>query len=623
MRPHSPPHHGLILVALLAATMITLFGSAYFFPAAQAQDTLYRPDVQPAMAVAKALTAAVSIQHTNPTYRDQSITFTATVDLPDVTGLTFTWDFGDGGSANSQVVHHTYTMVGNFPVRVFVKKGTDDIGSAIVTLTISEIPPTATPTLSPISITPITPGPYEAQQPITFLAVINRSDNLSFNWDFGDGTSLNTGSTATHEYTDRGTYTICVTTSDGGVPKRSCTTITIADATPKGLSFTYSPNPAILDRDVTLTANVERGTNVTYQWYISDGTILTGKVVNHLFSTVGTNRIRLVASNNSGSIEINRTISIITTPPIELTVVDDSPQPVKTPISFRAFVESRSSVAFQWDWGDHNSKRATPLPTLPAGQRIYQAIEEKAYDRPGKYPVCVTGVNASGHVTLCMVTYVGVARNPKNIEYEAPTLPLPKVPVQFAISEPGADQWICKWEFIDPSISPGDGDDTEIPGLSATYTFSHSGNYVVSIVCTDSTGASRFADFVVTVAYPSFMALITNNDYISRGPDGRTGNPPTTSEETPVPTVTATATNIPVPTNTSIPPTDATTLTETPVPPTATAIPATATMTMTVTPTATSTETPALPTATPTFIPTAPTATPTPTEPLGGTIPQP
>ncbi len=602
MRPHSPPQLGLILVTLFAATMIMLFGSAYFFPAAQAKEPLSRLDESASTVDAEALSLSVGIQHTNPTYRGQSIIFTATVDLPDLTDVTFTWDFGDGGSAESQVVHHTYTMVGDFPVRVFVKKGTDDIGSAIVTLTIGEIPPTATPTLSPVSITVITPGPYEAQQPITFLAVINRSDNVSFNWDFGDGVSLNTGSTATHEYMDTGMKTVCVTATDAGVPKRYCIQIQINDATPKGLSFTYNPNPAVLDKNVKLTANVERGTNVTYQWYISDGTILTGKAVDHLFLAVGTNRIRLVASNGSGSIEINRSINVITTPPIELTVIDDSPQPAKTPISFRAFVDSRSSVAFQWDWGDGTSKSATPLPTLPAGQRIYQAIEEKAYDRLGKYPVCVTGVNASGHVTVCMVTYAGVARNPKNIEYEAPTMPLPNVPVRFVVSEPGADQWDCTWNFINSLIAPDD-DAPDMSGLSATYIFPHSGNYVVSIVCTDPVGASRFVDFVVNVAYPSFMALITNNDYVSLGSEGRTGNPPNTSQETPVPPVATVTPTLLIPTATPLPP---------------------STVTPTFTPSPTETPTaPPLPTATPTFIPTAPTATPTLAEELGGTIPQP
>lgn len=595
MRPHLPPQLGLILVALLAATMLMLFGSAYFFPAAQAQDTLYEFDTSLPMAAAEALAANVSIQHSSPTYRDQSITFTATVDLPDLTGLTFTWDFGDGGSASTRVAHHTYTMLGNFPVRVFVTKGVENIGLAVTTVAIIAIPPTATPTLSPVSVSVITPGPYEAQQPITFIAVINRSDNVNFNWDFGDGVSLPTGSTATHEYMDRGTYKVCVTATDGGVPKRNCVTITINDATPKGLSFAYTPNPAVLDKNVTLTASVARGTNVTYQWYISDGTILSGRMVNHAFQTVGTNRVRLVASNNSGSIEINHSINVITTPPIELTVIDDSPQPVKTPISFLAFVDSRSSVAFQWDWGDNSSKMATPLPTLPAGQRVYQTNEKKSYDNIGKYPVCVTGANTSGHVTVCFVTYVGVARNPKNIAYEAPTLPLPNVPVGFKITEPGAEQWTCRWNFIDSSTAPGD-DEPDETGTSVTHRFTHSGNYVVSVICTDSTGATRFVDFVVTVAYPSFLALVTNNDYLSLGPEGRIGNPPA-PQETPTPT------NVPTATSTSIP-----------------------TLTLVPTTTATATDLPrvtATPTATPTFIPTAPTATPTPIELLGGTIPQP
>jgi PKD repeat protein len=127
--------------------------------------------------------------------------------------LVHTWDFGDGSADE----------VGLAPTHVY-----DDDGAYTVTLTVTEedggiAVETGTATVGNVApeLTSMTgPATGDEGSDLTFAASgddVGPADlpDLTFTWDFGDGTPTETGETIDHAFSDEGTYTVTVVLDDG------------------------------------------------------------------------------------------------------------------------------------------------------------------------------------------------------------------------------------------------------------------------------------------------------------------------------------------------------------------------------------------------------------------------
>ena len=184
------------------------------------------------------VTDAVSLSEGN------SLTETVSILDRPATSWTATVDYGDGSGPQSATVvpltdptltetatlslDHFYEDDGLFTITISI---TDDLGRSItetVTASVSNIAPT--PTIESISAT------RQEGTAITFSGSATdpagANDTLSFEWDFGDGTTA-TGATATHTYADNGTFTVTLTVSDddGGTATQT-TTINVQNIAP-------------------------------------------------------------------------------------------------------------------------------------------------------------------------------------------------------------------------------------------------------------------------------------------------------------------------------------------------------------------------------------------------------
>ncbi len=143
---------------------------------------------------------------------------------PDGNALTYLWNFGDGKSGSGIQPSHTYMAGGTYNVSLIVNDGTVNSQSSTTTATITEVndAPVATPG-----------GPYNGSvgQAIQFdgRASLDSDGTISaFDWDFGDGNTA-TGSTASHSYSQTGTYTVSLKVTDnGGATNTKTTTATIS-----------------------------------------------------------------------------------------------------------------------------------------------------------------------------------------------------------------------------------------------------------------------------------------------------------------------------------------------------------------------------------------------------------
>jgi hypothetical protein len=145
---------------------------------------------------------------------DVSFTGVVTDNCP--TGLAYEWHFSDGGSAFTQVAHHTFAD--NSTVYTGLLRLTDLAGNATLSdFDVEDIgnvdpsvsgPPNATALWGvPVSFHASATDPGSADQP-----------TLTFAWTFGDGAGA-AGTDVSHTYAAPGSYPVVITVSDkdGGV----------------------------------------------------------------------------------------------------------------------------------------------------------------------------------------------------------------------------------------------------------------------------------------------------------------------------------------------------------------------------------------------------------------------
>ena len=146
-----------------------------------------------------------------------------TVQFTDRSGgdpVSWTWDFGDGGSSILRNPSHTYTFTGTFGVRLTVQGsgGSDtEYRQELVTVTETVQAPDAVFTASSFSGT----APLSVQ----FTDQSAGSPTI-WTWAFGDGSTSSLRNPA-HTYVDAGTYQVELTVSNSGGADSARQTVTV------------------------------------------------------------------------------------------------------------------------------------------------------------------------------------------------------------------------------------------------------------------------------------------------------------------------------------------------------------------------------------------------------------
>jgi len=118
--------------------------------------------------------------------------------------VSWSWDFGDGGSSNLQNPAHLYTSPGNYDVSLVVTNADNLSDTIIQTLFAHPLPD--------VSII-ADPGSSMTGYPIQFYGNSNDSTTVAWVWSFGDG-STSVLQNPTHIYQDYGTYNVSLTVTN-------------------------------------------------------------------------------------------------------------------------------------------------------------------------------------------------------------------------------------------------------------------------------------------------------------------------------------------------------------------------------------------------------------------------
>jgi PKD repeat protein len=137
--------------------------------------------------------------------------------------LSYRWDLGDGNISTSPSPAHMYEDSGDYIVicTVFDPWGDNDTYTVDVSINIP-----------PVILSLGSRSTAQPEEKINFIPSVYDPDhdNLTYQWDFGDG-GLSTDPTPSHTYSTEGSYLVTLTVSDGHSTVSSTLLIQVATAT--------------------------------------------------------------------------------------------------------------------------------------------------------------------------------------------------------------------------------------------------------------------------------------------------------------------------------------------------------------------------------------------------------
>lgn len=213
--------------------------------------------------------------------------------------LSYSWDFGDGGSATGEQVSHVYERGGNYKVVLTVDDGQNAPNSTAqdtINVVVNSPPYVSLSSLRPVCVgTEVVFDASDSGDP--------DRDKLTYLWDFGDGTTLMAGTKVRHRYEKGGIYNVKVTVDDG--KGTSCSRV--SDYIKLKVN---TPPVADAGRDKVVCMGCEvlfdasksydpDGDTLTYSWDFGDGTTAEGVKVTHVYEKSGIYKVTLKVSDNS------------------------------------------------------------------------------------------------------------------------------------------------------------------------------------------------------------------------------------------------------------------------------------------------------------------------------------
>lgn len=407
---------------------------------------------------------------------------------------TYSWNFGDGSTANGSTIQHVFTSAGTYDTRLTV---TDDDGASSfdvvqVVVQAANQKPTASFSANPLT------GAAPLLVSVDASASSDSDGTIaSYSWNFGDGSNAS-GATTSHTYTTPGTYSLALTVVDDDGASASMTrTITVTGA------GNVAPVAAIAATPLSGTAplNVSfngggstdsDGSIASYNWTFGDGSNATGVTTQHTYSNAGSYTATLRVTDNNGA-SGSQTVQIVVsapqnTPPSASFVAAPTTGTAPLLVTLNANQSSDgdgSIVSYSWSFGDGaNGSGKNTVHTFSQPGTYVLALtvtdDDGASDTDSQTIVVNAGANEQPSANFTATPLTGTAPLLVNMDASAST-------------DSDGDVVSYAWSF---------GDGASGSGETTSHTYTSPGSYSLRLTVTDDDGAvnSKVATIVVTGA---------------------------------------------------------------------------------------------------------------------------
>ncbi len=242
----------------------------------------------------------------------QPVTFSEDVTTPGFNAAAYqwTWDFGDGATANGITVAHVFTRAGVYIVRVALAslanptQRVDPFDSAQIEVSTRQFidPPivraTASATVAGLGDT------------VTYDGTASRAlvgGTVQFEWNFGDGETAQ-GPVVTHRFLQLGSGNVALTVSDQrGARTTALLPIRIVPMLPRAAFHPVTANlrarsPILFDARASHAAPSPGNAVADFLWDFGDGSQWEGQSaeITHTYATPGTYQVTLHITDMTG-----------------------------------------------------------------------------------------------------------------------------------------------------------------------------------------------------------------------------------------------------------------------------------------------------------------------------------
>ena len=401
--------------------------------------------------------APLPVQFSNSSSIDAGIT---------AAGVSWNWNFGDGAADQTEAPAHTFEQSGSYNVSLQLISPVTNcsvVETEIDFITVSSITPVFTTVPSPASSCT---GPFTVNFNNQTVG-----DNLTFDWDFGNGQASDAISPPAVTYVQDGDYEVLLTVTDangcsGGVTQivsvgNPTATFTIPDTLCVGQAFTPE----------------NTSTSGNYIWTFGAGAspaVSTEAAPSVTFSASGNREIRLVVTSPNGQCtsEITRTVFVQEVDPSFST---DPTFLCSEPYQF-TYTPATPNATYSWLFSDSTmSTDAMPTYTVPVDTNVYAESGLREIQTE------LTMTTSTG----CVTTFTKV-----NTVFQAYALFMPDVDNGCApLTVTFSDSSTALTNIVSYTYLYGDGETgTFTNDNDHTHTFTQAGEYDVRLVIEDASG---------------------------------------------------------------------------------------------------------------------------------------
>jgi PKD repeat protein len=424
----------------------------------------------------------------------------ATVADPGADTLTYTWDFGDGDTAEDEdldAVNHTWAQEGTYTVRLTVEDGTDSTTDSIVVNVVN-----VAPTVNAGDDVTINEGAS-----VTFAPAIADpgDDTLTYSWTFADGdTSVERA--PTHQFRQQGEYTVSLSVSDQTDTVTDTLVVTVNNVAPTVNAGNDATRAEGQEHAFSAVATDPGPDDVlTYHWDFGDGNTVSGRNLNQPRHTYVDDRpgeeddaytvVLRVEDRDGGSSTDTVVIRVNNVAPsVEAGINLVGNEGSLVVFDGGATDPGADTLTYTWDFGDGDSATGIEL-TQPT----------HIYGQDGNYTVTLTVDDGDGGVVAdtMMVRVINVAPAVVAIEPSYSGIEGSEVSLAVRTFDPGDDTLHVVWNYRDTTTDEGD----ELTDV--THTWADDGIYDVIVTVTDGDGGQAVTVIRTTIANvaPSIQSL--------------------------------------------------------------------------------------------------------------------
>jgi uncharacterized repeat protein (TIGR01451 family) len=324
-----------------------------------------------------------------------------------------------------------------------------------------------------------------------FTATITAGTNITYVWNFGDGSPTTNGATASHTYAVSGTYTAIVTATNSANNQSANTAVTITNQRPVAVASNIAFQPGSLATlDGSGSVDPDNHTPLAYFWTQTGGAPMsfTPNLSVTTFTapgsaTVLTFTLIVTDAHNLPSLPQQVVITIADLPITNLSATSSSPTVLSTPTFFTATQVGGTGVTFAWNFGDGVGTGSGPNPNY-----TYPAI--------GTYTATVTATNVVNQLVTTTQVIVGVPISGLAAQNSSPTFA--GTSTAFTATIAAGTSVAYQWAF---------GDGGTGSGANTAHVYGVPGSYTVVVTATNIFG-SQVATTTVTVAAQAGLSLV-------------------------------------------------------------------------------------------------------------------